>query len=160
MFSVLFPLIPLGPFAFSQTELTSLLNTTATLPHSQSSLRQPNRKAKNSGGYGWHKVLHRLFLNTCLEGETAETFIVNMLLQTSSLITEQLQECCSADFATLEASWRHFGNLSKIPPNFWPNSNTLDLYPNLMHSLKKKGKEKKKAELTLRTYLKSTGIYN
>ena len=129
MFSVLFPPIPLGPFAFSQAELASLLNTTASLPHSHSSLQQPNRMAKDSGGYGWHKGLHGLFLNTCLEGETAETFIVNLLLQASSLITKQLQECCSADLATLETSRRHFGNLSKIPSNFWPSSNTLDLHP-------------------------------
>lgn len=137
MFSGFFPPIPPGPFAFSQAELASLLNTAAFLPHSHSSLRQPNRMAKDSDGYGWHRGLHGLFLNTCLEGKTAETFRVNLLLQTSSLITEQLQECCSVDLATLETSRRCFGNLSKIPPNFWPSSNTLDLHPTLKHSQKK-----------------------
>lgn len=136
VFSVLFLPIPRGPFAFSQAELASLLNTAASLPRSHGSLRQPDRTAKASGGNGWHKGLHGLF-PTCLEGKPAETFILNMLLQTSLLITEQLQECCSADLAALETSQRHFGNLSKTPPNFWSSSNILDLHPNLKSSQKK-----------------------
>lgn len=47
-----------------------------------------NRKAKDSGGYGGHKSLHGLFLLPYLEGKTAETLIVNMLLETSALIME------------------------------------------------------------------------
>lgn len=79
MFSVLFPPIPLGPFAFSQAELASLLNTAASLLHSHCSLWQPNKMAKDCGEYGWHKGLIGVFINTLVEGKTAEKIIVNTL---------------------------------------------------------------------------------
>lgn len=119
-----------GPFCFLPGRAGFPGKLSCLSPHPHSSRGQPGRTAQGPAGWGWHKGLHGFFRNTCSRGKTAEMFIVNMLLQTSSLITEQLPECCSADFATPETYRRHFGNLSKPPPKFWPSSSTLNLHPN------------------------------
>lgn len=133
MFSVLFPPIPPGPFVFSQAELASLLNTAASLPHSHSSLQQPSRMPKDSGGYGWHKGLHGLFVSTYMLRRGNSRNIYSELVITDFIINHR------AAPGMLLCRSCHPGNLPEALSEFFQDSTKLlaKEHPNLKCSQKK-----------------------
>lgn len=134
MFFILFPPIPLGPFAFFQAELASLLNAAASLPHPVIPHGSWEQKGK---GLWWVWRTQRspwtvsisIFRRENIRNINSEHVIRDFSFNHRAVPGMLL--CRSCHLKNLpQALWECVQDSTKL----LAKHNTMDLHPNLKHS--------------------------